>query len=553
LFVTADTPVAQACPYASRILAATEFAMPKTIWPFYEPVLILNRAFNNQTPSNASFESQRAAAGSTTESNAAFAIQFGASFASLTEEALSARILGNMGVLPNAGLQTAVKDYLVAVGKANVGIVALQLGQILSGLENATGDQAAYSVAAVAWNNELVASYNYSANPANIWPSPIGPIAPSLPGVTLLLTSGEDAISPAAAEAKLKATAFSDTVLAPTAGFLSTADVIDGAAGTDTLKATLAAAAVVSPTLTSVENVFVKAGAGAEFSASSATGLMHLWVEAAAGPATFSGVNLATTVGIQNSGVGGALTVKFAGASGSADSANLVFADATGNDEIIVAGVETLNVHSGLGLVAATTANQARITAAQAEKIVFTGDQALTTTVTGGKVTAIDASGLRATLDVTLSGTSGVSIALNALAAHAVALGDGADTVRITGLAGTAAKDFDLVTAATLAASAIQVTGFASGTDAIRLTSANPATKATPGSGELASIAASSSLMTAATLAATTAGANTAIAFRYGADTYILVNDGAAAFGENDSLVKLTGVTALADASWAVA
>ncbi|MFN9474332.1 bluetail domain-containing putative surface protein, partial [Acidovorax sp.] len=204
-------------------------------------------------------------------------------------------------------------------------------------------------------------------------------------------------------------------------------------------------------------------------------------------------------------------------------------------------------------LVAATTANQARITAAQAEKIVFTGDQALTTTVTGGKVTAIDASGLRATLDVTLSGTSGVSIALNALAAHAVALGDGADTVRITGLAGTAAKDIDLVTAATLAASAIQVTGFASGTDAIRLTSANPATKATPGSGELASIAASSSLLTAATLAATTAGANTAIAFRYGADTYILVNDGAAALGENDSLVKLTGVTALADASWAVA
>ncbi|MFN9473414.1 MAG: hypothetical protein ACK59X_18465, partial [Acidovorax sp.] len=320
--------------------------MPKTIWPFYEPVLILNRAFNNQTPSNASFESQRAAAGSTTESNAAFAIQFGASFASLTEEALSARILGNMGVLPNAGLQTSVKDYLVAVGKANVGIVALQLGQILSGLENATGDQAAYSVAAVAWNNELVVSYNYSANPANIAPSPVGPIAPSLPGVTLLLTSGDDVISPAAAEAKFKATVHSDTVLEPTAGFLSTADVIDGAAGTDTLKATLAAAAVVSPTLTSVENVFVKAGAGAEFSASSATGLMHLWVEAAAGPATFSGVNLATTVGIQNSGVGGALTVKFAGASGSADSANLVFADATGNDDIIVAGVETLNVHS---------------------------------------------------------------------------------------------------------------------------------------------------------------------------------------------------------------
>ena len=65
-----------------------------------------------------------------------------------------------------------------------------------------------------------------------------------------------------------------------------------------------------------------------------------------------------------------------------------------------------------------------------------------------------------------------------------------------------------------------------------------------------ASIAAASSLLDATALAATTAGANRAIAFRYGADTYILVNDSAAALGVNDSLVKLTGVTALAETSW---
>lgn len=524
--------------------------MPKTIWPFYEPVLMLNRAFNNQVPSNTSFESQRAAAGTTPESNVAFAFQFGASFASLTEEALSAKILGNMGVLPNAGLQTAVKDYLIAVGKANVGIVALQLGTILSGLENATGDQAAYGVAALAWNNELVASYNYSANPANIWPSPVGPIGPSVTGVTLLLTSGDDAISPAAAEAKFKTTAHSDTILAGTAGFLSTADVIYGAAGTDTLRATLAAAAVVLPTLTSVENVFIKAGAGAELSASGATGLMDLRVDAAAGPATFSGVNLATTVGIQNSGAGGVLSVKFASASGPADSASLVFSDATGNDEIIVADIETLNVRSTAGLLAGTTTNQARITAAHAEKITLSGGQALTTTVTGAKLSVIDASELREALDLTLAGTAGVSIALNAMAVHSIALGDGADTVLITGLAGVAAQNLDISTATSLEASAIKVAGFVSGTDAIRPTSANPAAKVAPGSGELASIAASSSLLTAAMLAAATAGANKAIAFRYGADTYILVNDGAAVLGENDSLVKLAGVTVLADASW---
>lgn len=524
--------------------------MPQVIGTYFLDWSIgaVNRAFHDASPSYFQFNSQQAEA--TSMGVTAFARQFGTGFASLSENELSTKILGNLGVLPNAGLQAALKDYLVAVGKANVGTVALQLGQILSGLENATGDQAIYSAAAVTWNNELAASYNYSANPANIWPSPVGPIGPIVTGVTLLLTSGEDAISPAAAEAKFKTTAYSDTILAHTAGFLSTADVIDGAAGTDTLKATLDAAARVSPTLTSVENVVIKAGAGAEFSAAGATGLMDLRIEAAAGPATFSGVNLATTVGIQNSGAGGALTVKFAGASGPADSANLVFADATGNDEIIVADVETLKVHSGVGLVAATTVNQARITAAQAEKIVLTGDQALTTTVTGGKVTVIDGSALTKALGLTLAGTAGVAITLNAQAAHTVALGAGGDAVLIAGLAGSAAQDIDTSTSATLAASAIEVTGFVDGADVIRLTSATATAKAAPGGPALASIAASASLLDAASLAATTAGANKAIAFRYGADTYILVNDSAAALGANDSLVKLTGVAALADASW---
>ena len=211
-------------------------------------------------------------------------------------------------------------------------------------------------------------------------------------------------------------------------------------------------------------------------------------------------MGLATTVGIQNSVAGGALTVKFAGAGGPADSANLVFSDAAGDDEIIVAGVETLVVQSAPGTVAATTVNHARITAAQAEKIVISGVQALTTTVTGNKLSVIDASAIfSAKLDLALAGTQGVSIALNAQAAHKVTLGAGADTVSIAGLAGMAAQNMDISTAATLAASAIEVAGFVSGTDAIQLSSANPAAKAAPGSGELASIAASSSLLAAAT------------------------------------------------------
>jgi len=145
--------------------------------------------------------------------------------------------------------------------------------------------------------------------------------------------------------------------------------------------------------------------------------------------------------------------------------------------------------------------------------------------------------------------TGGVVITANAQARHKIGLGSGPDTLTITGLAGAAAKDIDLGTPATLAASVIEVRGFASGTDVIRLDAA----KAVPGAAELASIAASASLLDVTALAATTAGANKAIAFRYGADTYILVNDGVAALNANDSLIKLSGLSTLADSSWSVA
>jgi len=163
--------------------------MPAQIFGTDAVVTILNRAFNDQSPSNATFNNQKAAAGTTEESQMAFAKTFGAGYAGQTADALSTLILGNLGVLPNAALQTAVKDYLTSVGVANVGIVALQLGQILSGLENATGDQAGFKAAAVAWNNEVTAAYNYSANTANTTPSQPGN---NNTGGSFTLTVGND-------------------------------------------------------------------------------------------------------------------------------------------------------------------------------------------------------------------------------------------------------------------------------------------------------------------------------------------------------------------------
>ncbi|MGV3680977.1 MAG: bluetail domain-containing putative surface protein [Acidovorax sp.] len=505
---------------------------------------ILNRVFNDQSPHYAVYNNQIAMAASI--GIPAFALSFGAGFASQTEAQLSAKLLGNLGVLPNAGLQTALRDYIVSVGKANVGIVALQLGQVLSGLEHATGDQAVFNAAAAAWNKELLESHAYSSNPASVSAGPNYPVG----GVTLALTSGDDAVSPAAADARFKTTAENDTIFATVAGFLSSADAVDGAEGVDILKATLSAGATVAPVLRSVEAVYLTAGAGAEFGAAGAIGLAELWINEANTTATFSGVALGTAIGIQNSSSGGTLTVNFTDVSGPADAASIVLADSTGNDAIILAGIENLSIRSTTGTLTGTTVNSARITAAQAEKLAISGDQALTTTVAGTQVSVIDATALGKALGLTLAGTSAVAVTVNAQAAHKITLGAGADTVKIIGLAGTEAKDLNLSTAATLAASAIEVAGFASGTDSIRLDAAKVTAKAAPGATELASIAAAVSLLEATALAATTAGANKAIAFRYGADCYILVNDSVAALGVNDSLVKLTGVTVLTDASW---
>lgn len=558
--------------------------MPAQIFGTYADVTMLNRVFNDQSPAHKVYVNQVAAVepiGIT-----AFAQRFGASYTGLTEDALSTKLLLNLGVLPNAGLQAALRDYLVSVGKVNVGIVALQLGQILSGLEHATGDQSVYAAAAVKWNDEVTASYTYSSNPASS--GPIVPPGPDLPvGVTLSLTAEVDAVSPSAALAKFKTTAYADTIVATTVGFLSTADSIDGAGGIDTLRATLAAGATVAPTLQGVEKVFIQAGANSKLGVSSATGITELWRESAAGPAEFDGVDLATTVGIRNisgSGGSGALTVVFAGTHGSADSANLVLFRAGGDDEVIVDAIENLNVNSQKISSVAGAANVAKITASAAEKIVIAGEQALTTTVTGTHVSVIDASALTGALSltfattlraVTITGGKGAdtfvindavgaqvivaagegddTITIGAGNAHRITLGGGADTVNLTGLAGAAAKDLDTSFSVGLGWSAIVVTDFVSGTDRLALTAATATAKAAPTSLQLVDISDSSSLLDAASLAATTAGANKAIAFRYGSDTYILVNDNVSALGANDSLIKLSGVSTLGDASWAVA
>ena len=170
--------------------------MSQSVFGAAAAVTMLNRAFNNSSPANAVFNNQVATAGSTAEGQFAFANTFAASFNTLTDAQLAERVLGNMGVLPNDPLLAAVADYFTATGVASRGTVVLQLGQILAGLETATGEQAIYAPQAAAWNTEVEKSFIYSSNSANTTAYE-GDFAPTPvdQGQTFTLTTGAASVA----------------------------------------------------------------------------------------------------------------------------------------------------------------------------------------------------------------------------------------------------------------------------------------------------------------------------------------------------------------------
>ena len=559
--------------------------MPAQIFGTDAVVIMLNRAFNDTSPSNATFKNQVATAGTTEESQYAFAKQYGAGYAGQTADALSTLILGNLGVLPNAALQTALKDYLTSVGVANVGIVALQLGQILSNLENATGDQAVFKAAAAAWNNEVTAAYNYSSNPANTGPSGTGNPAP---GSTFTLIAGADALSPDSAVAANKTTGGDDTFRALLAGDLSSTDLVDGGAGNDTLSAIINATAN-RPVLKNIEvlNITGTAAAANVLNLADSSGYTQLWSKGAAATAdtTFSNVDLAATVGLGNSGTtsGSAVTVEYKASQvvGAADVAKISVA---GNGGALAAAVftandvETFNVESAGG--AGVTLNVVTLKGNAVENLVVTGAKNLSFATTAetevnlgsvdasaatGALTYVNAGALKAgftfkagsgadsltytgaaTKLVVDSGAGADVVTIDATSGTKVTLGAGADILNVTATTGGLSAAAILSNSA-LTAALITVTDFASGSDVLNLAATGTA-KITATGPQLANIAAQTSLLLATQEAAKlVAGDGDVIAFQYGADTYVFVNEGGAdsVLTAGDSLIKLTGVTTL--------
>lgn len=572
--------------------------MPKQIFGIDSTVTTLNRAFNDQSPANAVYNNQVTQA--TAVGATQFALSFGASFTNMTEDALSTKILGNLGLLPNTALQTALKDYLVQVGKANVGIVAMQLGDILAGLENATGDQAAFNAAAVKWNAEVTSSYTYSANPANTSASPVGTDDGAVTGVTLALTTADDFLSPQAAEAKFKTTANNDTIVATTVATLKSGDVIDGGAGTDTLRATLDIAATQAPTVTNVENFFIKATAAAvDFDLKNVTGIQQFWNEESAVALTVKSVALGTTIGVKDTAQN--TTVEFAKATGTADAATVVLSGSTGGT-VQVDSIETLALQSTV------KANTTTIVGNTLETLTVTGDKGLTLTASApaaASLKAIDASAMTAaatitatgavntlsikggtaadtivatgaTKAVTIDGGAGAdTISLTANKGHTITLGAGADVLTLavgdTKVATGSLTATDLTTAAKLIAAAVKVTDFATG-DTLVLKSAGAdayttAANVTKLTGTIAeNLAATGDLLNiisdltdtalpagagTTTTIATAIGVNQAVSFTLAGNSYIFVNNANAGLDAGDVLIQLTGVAAPATITFA--
>lgn len=200
-------------------------------------VSIVNRALSNSSPAHNVYLNQVSNAGVTASSEYAFAGQLGASYAvGKTPAELAEMILANVGIsattIPAESydiLLAAGTDYIAFHGTQNIGIIALQFGQIISGLEN----DVTFGNAAKAWNAEVLAAYNYSTNPANGTTQ----TGEGVPGNSnIILTVGQDVLAGSAADDTFKANV-SQNSLGQQVNTLGSGDILEGGAGFDTLDA----------------------------------------------------------------------------------------------------------------------------------------------------------------------------------------------------------------------------------------------------------------------------------------------------------------------------
>lgn len=318
-------------------------------------VTMLNRAFNNASPANAVFNNQVATAGTTEASQFAFATTFAQGFASLSNADLASRVMGNLGMLPNDALLAAFTDYLAANGAESRGVIVLQLSQILSTMENATGDLAIYAPQAVAWNKEVEKSFVYSSTTSNTT-SYNGdfPADGANPGGNFTLTSATAVLTDTTSNGVTpsgRMSAGDDKVDA--LNLLASTTIVKDiyTNDNDTLSAIVSAA--VKPLLTNIETVDVTfTDAAGNLQTDSMTGTKNISVNGSTSTAgKISGLSATAAPTITLGATTQVVTVAQTTDAGTTDVLNVALAGSKGgltlNDGTAGGSLETLNIASG--------------------------------------------------------------------------------------------------------------------------------------------------------------------------------------------------------------
>lgn len=307
--------------------------------------------------------------------------------AAMTESAFATAILTNLGVTAATigqaaydALQPAVAGYLNSVGKANYGVVAVQLAQALSAL---TAD-ATYGAAAKQLNNAASSAYAYSDNAANTTNKVINVATEAAPVSTFTLTTGTD----------IQFGTAGNDIFTATDKTLQAGDAIADSNSTDSDALNIAVTSGVSAITTAangasvvgIENVNVVFKSFAE--------------------ATVAADNLKGTVTVSQTQAGGSTAATITGVGG-----NKVVAGSgvTGTFTVTQTAATSLTVDGG---AAATVTH----TNATTGSVVITGGAATTTasgtattgsvTISGAALTSATTTGKTSNITLTVAGTT---------------------------------------------------------------------------------------------------------------------------------------------------
>jgi hypothetical protein len=380
-------------------------------------------ALYNQKPGNTYLENFKTYVAS--ESLDGFANLMGASFSSQSDAEFAAVITGNLGLTGDA--LTAGNAYLegqFAANPAARGKVVLDAMNELSSMES----DPTFGAVATAYNANVVASYEYSANTANTQVGVPGA------GATYTLTNGTDVLT---------GTTGGDTFTASytTASGMTyqSGDSVDGGAGDDALNITVGTTGTAqAASITNVEAVKGTFSAAGTVSLLGATGITSVNASGSTAAAIIS--NLSADVAnltMENTSQNATFTYQASAVTGSSDSTTLTVANVTAGTAT-VAAIETINIVSNTGPNVLTA-----LTAAAATTLNISGDQTLDLGTANTVATTIDANAMTAALtvisdnaaDTTITGGAGndsITETGTAAAVETINGGAGDDTITFT-------------------------------------------------------------------------------------------------------------------------